>query len=373
MERPVLEEHDVMRVVFDAYGMRVTKQMFLDSYDDVNILVHVSDLSTNENIVKVSPNGYVFKVLNTVDSKREEFVDVMHGAIECVARAEIVTSRPVLTKDGRQYILQRFPNKTGETKEFLVRLFEFVPGETLDNKPYTADLCFQVGMMAAKIDRALKDFYPDALKCHTRHWNLREVGDLGSLVDVIDDGEDRKLIRDVIREFKTNVLENSQLQRGAIHGDLNEGNIIVRRRETQDGTLSTTPSEYGVIGVLDFGDLVYEYHVFEISITMAYMMIESKHGLDPLDAGGHVLAGYLSVFDLNGADTKVIKECIAARLAQSFTYGALEHKKNPSNTYCLKTADRGWPVLRKLWSMSKKELFGHWNEILKCYDIKSLV
>ncbi|WAR21909.1 HYKK-like protein [Mya arenaria] len=281
MERPVLEEHDVMRVVFDAYGMRVTKQMFLDSYDDVNILVHVSDLSTNENIVKVSPNGYVFKVLNTVDSKREEFV--------------------------------------GETKEFLVRLFEFVPGETLDNKPYTADLCFQVGMMAAKIDRALK------------------------------------------------------LQRGAIHGDLNEGNIIVRRRETQDGTLSTTPSEYGVIGVLDFGDLVYEYHVFEISITMAYMMIESKHGLDPLDAGGHVLAGYLSVFDLNGADTKVIKECIAARLAQSFTYGALEHKKNPSNTYCLKTADRGWPVLRKLWSMSKKELFGHWNEILKCYDIKSLV
>ena len=39
---------------------------------------------------------------------------------------------------------------------FLVRLFQFVPGDILDGKAYTAELCFEVGHLAGKLSNALK-------------------------------------------------------------------------------------------------------------------------------------------------------------------------------------------------------------------------
>jgi len=159
-----------------------------------------------------------------------------------------------------------------------------------------------------------------------------------------------------------------------VHGDLNEGNIIVQKSVSSKAIsnpndVKDSNLHYDVIGVLDFGDLVHEYLVYEIGITMAYMMIESKDGLDPLEAGGHVLAGYLHDLDLLDIDRDVTKECVCARLAQSLLYGAMEHKKNPDNQYCLKTSVRGWPLLRLIWGLSKNTLYEKWNAIITSYGI----
>ena len=72
---------------------------------------------------------------------------------------------------------------------------------------------------------------------------------------------------------------------GVIHGDYNEQNIIVRdveERDEMDG--------YKISGIIDFGDMQRSCYVFEVAITIMYMMVESKI-VDPLEVGGHVLAG----------------------------------------------------------------------------------
>lgn len=153
---------------------------------------------------------------------------------------------------------------------------------------------------------------------------------------------------------------------GAVHADLNEGNIIVQAAET--ATQNGSSMEYHVKGVLDFGDLVKEYVLYDISIAIAYMMIESGT-LDPIEVAGHTLAGYIKEFNLPAPDCNVLKECICARMAQSFTYGSYEHMLDPSNTYCLKTSIKGWPILWQMWKLSKQELYSKWMKIMHSYSL----
>lgn len=157
---------------------------------------------------------------------------------------------------------------------------------------------------------------------------------------------------------------------GAIHADLNEGNIIVQRSVTPRGqnTDNLVHAEYHVHGVLDFGDLVNEFLVYEIAIAMAYMMMESKT-LDHIDVAGHTLAGYIAELQLPSVDCNVLKECVCARMVQSFTYGAHTYKLDPSNTYCLNTSKKGWPLLRNLWTVPKPELYAKWKHILQSYSL----
>ena len=74
MERALLTEGDVCQLVQRLYGLQTIKQTALASYDDVNIQVNVKSTSTNKFIREVSEDGYVLKVLNTLDSKKVNFV-----------------------------------------------------------------------------------------------------------------------------------------------------------------------------------------------------------------------------------------------------------------------------------------------------------
>lgn len=162
--------------------------------------------------------------------------------------------------------------------------------------------------------------------------------------------------------FRTHVVCAVFSLPGVIHGDLNEGNILVSEKPDQPGL-------YNLCGVLDFGDLVDEFVVFEVSIAMTYIMLESNHGLDPMEAGGHVLAGYISKMPLPPVDCCVLQECIAARLAQSLTYGAYAHQQDATNTYCLQTSKTGWALLRRFWATPKHTVYQTWRAILKQYDL----
>ena len=48
---------------------------------------------------------------------------------------------------------------------------------------------------------------------------------------------------------------------------------------------------YHVSGVIDFGDIHQNFYIFELAIAVCYMMLESG-SMSPLDAAGHVIAGY---------------------------------------------------------------------------------
>ena len=165
-----------------------------------------------------------------------------------------------------------------------------------------------------------------------------------------------------------------------IHGDLNDQNLLVKPvsnidvnqvtvSESVSGSKQITSAEvFSVLGVLDFGDSVYKYHVFDIAIAIMYMMIQND-SMDLVDVGGVTLSGYLSEQHLSSTDLSVLKDCVCGRFAQSLVYGAYQHKMDPSNTYVLQTASKGWPLLRQLWQMPKKSLYTKWQMILNTYRV----
>ena len=126
--------------------------------------------------------------------------------------------------------------------------------------------------------------------------------------------------------------------------------------------------QYDIHAVIDFGESADSYYVFEIAIAIMYMMVESSV-IDPMKVGGHVLAGYLSQQPLTDVEFDSLKVCVAGRYAQSLVMGAYSYSLDPGNEYLLVTAKNGWPQLKRLWDVSREELYKQWKKTIQAYNL----
>ncbi|KAF3834659.1 hypothetical protein F7725_027217 [Dissostichus mawsoni] len=152
------------------------------------------------------------------------------------------------------------------------------------------------------------------------------------------------------RAFKSYVLPKiGSFQKGIIHGDTNDKNIIV----TPVGN-----GRHEVSGVLDFSSLMNDCYVFELAATIAYMMLENP---SPLDVGGAILTGWESIMVLNEDERECLYLLVLGPLCQSLVYGRENLKKYPDNKdYLLVTAKNGTRILTQMWEMGKKEVERKW-------------
>lgn len=138
---------------------------------------------------------------------------------------------------------------------------------------------------------------------------------------------------------------------GINHGDLNDHNILVE----WDG-----PSRYKISGIVDFGDMSSGYFIFELAISMMYMMIESRN---PLEVGGPLIAGFESVFPLNSDERDALYTLVLSRFCQSLVYAHSAVLQQPENEeYLMITARNGLRLLKVLWEKGKEEIEQVWFE-----------
>ena len=152
----------------------------------------------------------------------------------------------------------------------------------------------------------------------------------------------------------------SLISLGVVHADFNEQNILVEQEMTSSGVVTSRIS-----AVIDFGDALDSFYVFEIATTIMYMMDNAN--IDSLMTGGHVLAGYLSEHDLNALELGALKSCVCARFVQSLVLGAYTYSLDPNNDYVLGTTTNGWSLLSRLYSTPKNEICDMWNDIRNDY------
>ena len=152
---------------------------------------------------------------------------------------------------------------------------------------------------------------------------------------------------------------------GVIHGDINEQNIIVKEKPGQDDK-DPANKDYYINGVIDHGDARISCYVFEVAITICHMMTEGEV-IDPIDCGGHVLAGYLTEMELNDLEREVLKECVAGRFITFLVMGAYTYLRDPGNEYALVGTAIGWSRLQCLWDTPKDELYRRWESVIESY------
>ncbi|XP_067656808.1 hydroxylysine kinase-like isoform X2 [Haliotis asinina] len=359
-EKPSLTVPSIGAILARHYGVCMLSCQKLNGYEDYNFRIKVE--STGNNGKEACCHGYTFKVLNKRNSQNTKYIEAQHEMMSLVYGSGILTPRVLPTLSGHLYLTVNLPVEGSEDIDapYLVRLFEYVPGTIIQSVPLTPGLCYKVGVVAGRVDTALKGFdHPGFHGNEVDIWHLNNVTLILGLLHVVDDRGDREMISDVIKAFESRVLEHlDEFQQGITHGDFNDGNILVTQATDDDRWKDV----HDVSAILDYGDSAYQPYIFEVAIAMTYMSVLSD-SIPPQTASGYVLAGYLTQNDLSDREIDVLKICVCARIAQSLVIGVYTYHVDPSNDYTLTTAKEGWPRLRQLWKMDTEELVSEWRNI----------
>ncbi|XP_061398197.1 hydroxylysine kinase [Musca vetustissima] len=326
---PIEQVESLLRRLF---GITIGEIKELISYDDRNYYIKEDPNIKNPLIASHCPHGYVLKILNALDSKKEDFVDAQNQLMLYLSK-HLQCPRPVANVNGKLYSVENIGGV-----QHIVRLLEFVPGKMFHEVPITNYLLYQSGEYLAKVVKALKNFNHDAYESHTSTWQLQSVPQIKKFLYVLEDHSRKALIEEVIEAFESNVLAKlDTFEMQIIHGDFNEQNVIVEQ--------CSNGQDYKVKGIIDFGDTNKSPILFEIGIALTYMLLQAKN----LESGGIFLAGFETMLPISAEIKSYLKYCVAARLAQSLVLGAYTHSLHPSNEYVLVTQEQGWKLIEELW------------------------
>ncbi|XP_036047766.1 hydroxylysine kinase isoform X2 [Onychomys torridus] len=310
------------------------------------------------------PVDYVLKISNTESSQIPDLIEMQNHIIMFLREAGFPTASVCRTKGDNTISLVSIDSGS-ETKSYLVRMLTYLPGRPIAEVAISHQQLYEIGRLAAQLDKALEKFHHPKLNLLHREnfiWNLKNVPLLEKYMDALSQNQNREIVEQVIQLFKEEVMTKLSHFRECInHGDLNDHNILVDSSKSASGD-----AVYQVSGILDFGDMSYGYYVFEVAITIMYMMIES---LNPIQVGGHVLAGFESVIPLTAVERSALFLLVCGRFSQSLVMAEHSCRLYPENKdYLMITAKTGWKHLQQMFDMGQKAVEQIWFETAKSYE-----
>ena len=145
--KPCMDKNIAINWAQKIYGLKAINVKEFNSYDDRNYYFHVdpdADIG-NEHLRKsdISPDGYILKVTNILDSKDPDFTEAQNKMILHMANADLAVPIPIKNKNGglmsyEEIEVEKKGNDwasnnesiDGPTKvnKHLVRLLKFIPG-----------------------------------------------------------------------------------------------------------------------------------------------------------------------------------------------------------------------------------------------------
>lgn len=231
-------------------------------------------------------------------------------------------------------------------RRHVLRVLVFIPGLVFEKVPVTPELMKKVGTATARLDKALEEFSHPAYDNRNFLWELSSVPQLREFLSALDDESDQAFVDKIISTFEQQVLSVlNTLDRGLIHGDINENNMLV------------SPDEKELVAIIDFGDSNKSNYIFELAICLCYMITQSKS----IEMAKHVIEGYQEVRELPRKEKEILKLSVSARLAQSLVLGSYSHRNEPENHYLIRQHEAKWELLKKLWSTSDHEIMSIWG------------
>lgn len=293
---PRLTLRDAEHLARSLFGVAATATP-LSSERDQNFL-----LRTSEGV------GFVLKVANATE--RREMLEAENGVMRQLAGTGL-TPRLVPTRDGQDIAQQGV---------HFVRLITALDGTALGDTPRQSDaLLRDLGRAVAAIDRALEAFHHPALD-RTFHWDLATAPSvIAERLPLVTDAAAREMVERVVAIHREHVAPRlAGFRRSAIHGDVNDYNVLVDRRAQ------------AITGIVDFGDMVVSHTVNDVAIAMAYASLGKA---DPLAAAAQVAAGYHAANPLTEDEIAALHGLMLLRLGLSVCVAAAQQAERPEQEY----------------------------------------
>lgn len=325
LTRPRFTAEEACAIIAASYGL-LGSAVELPSERDQNF--HFSEAgSAREFILKISSSAEKREILefqmSAIEHLRREAPEIAWPSIQKTRAGE-----PIITAD------------PSGSRHF-VRLLSYLPGRFFARvKPHKDELLQSLGSFLGRMDKALLSFRHPAMERELK-WDLKKaLVTLARLLPQVQGKAERELVRHFMGLFKEQAVPIlAELRMSVIHNDANDYNVIVGH-----ASAGVEDRFIKVVGIIDFGDMLYGYTVGELAVGAAYAMMGKK---DPLAAAAALVSAYHRVLPLSDIEVQVLYHLVALRLCLSVAISAEQKKQEKENEYLTISEKPAWALLRE--------------------------
>lgn len=349
-----VDEEFTKNLVEKIYGFIVIQILKLNGYDDLNFHIRAVT-SIGEGSKTDECRNFILKFINWRDLENAEFFNEYSNVLIHLGKEGIPCPQPIKNRND-QYFYYWIDNSKGNgvrnnksVRRHLIILLTYLPGQLLQDFRCDWNISFVLGRLVSKLHNKLQVFNDSQVLKRTEYpWSLQAVPNIKHLLNVISlDEEKCKLVLNTVTQFENGVLSKmDEFEKGVIHNDINDANILVRRVPDDKSFI------LDIVGVIDFSDMLYSSYLFDIAIAVAYLFLNNPDDCDNLVKG--FLQGY-ERRQLTDLELYSLKNCICARLCQSLIMGLHAYSIRSNYQYLLTTQKIGWTLLNKFFNMDNEE------------------
>jgi Ser/Thr protein kinase RdoA (MazF antagonist)/murein DD-endopeptidase MepM/ murein hydrolase activator NlpD len=216
--------------------------------------------------------------------------------------------------------------KSSSGEAHFLRLVTYLIGTPLGNvKRHSPELLQDLGFKLGQVTWALQSFDHPAFH-RVFYWDLVNGPDIIEKYEgLVKEVELRKLIQQFRTHFEEHVTPLLPvLRRSVTHNDANNFNLLA------GGGDDLYSRNQNIVGLIDFGDMVYSYAIGDLAVAIAYAILDEP---DPLAVAAQIIKGYHAAFPITEDELAALFGLVTMRLCMSVCIGADQQSRQPENEY----------------------------------------
>ena len=192
----------------------------------------------------------------------------------------------------------------------------------------------------------IQDFIHPAIDSYVNEcWDLQHFTSLKKYIPFLTTEQKKITANTIMKLYECHIQPLlGSLKKGVIHGDLNGRNIIVQQ-QADSGRIE-------IAGLIDFGDCVNSYYLFELTTLVCYTMMGKEY---PLQYIAPLIQGYHMELRLSHSELDCLYYAVLALLCTSAVKGEYNASIEPDNMHIQQDISNAWNLISFLLEMSKND------------------
>ena len=320
---PIIDRELLYKWLYGNYNFlnsKIISSIKLQSERDYNLKI----LTENNEI-------FVVKISNPLE--KYDILSLQDNMLNHLSKSKIKNLIPTaLHKQIKKY-------KDNKNRDCFVRILSFIEGDIFANNQNNEILCKNFAKFLGYLSLSLKNF--DHPAAHREFvWNSVNIEWIKNELGLFSDESKKNIIKIVINSYESIVKNKlNKMRYSVIHGDANNFNVI---------SLNDN-----IIGLLDYGDTIYAPTVCELTVGLAYSLMNTNNILEKCC---YMVDSFQTIFPLNKHEIESISVLVASRLTLTVIMAAKQKKKYPNNKYLSISENDAWDLLFKLNDINLNKL-----------------
>jgi 4-aminobutyrate aminotransferase-like enzyme/Ser/Thr protein kinase RdoA (MazF antagonist) len=296
--------------------------VFAQRFYSLNVQASPLPSERDQNFLLQADNGdqFVLKIANATEERA--MLEAQNQVMRHLANYIQFCPRVIPTVSGEEIITVKSANGEG----YFLRLVTFLIGTPLGNvKRHSPELLQDLGFKLGQVTEALRDFDHPAFH-RDFYWDLANGLNIIDKYEALIQGPElHQQIQQLRIQFERYVTPLLPLLRRSVtHNDANDFNLLA------GGEDDLYSRNQNIVGLIDFGDMVYSYAISDLAVAIAYAILDKP---DPLTVAAQIVKGYHAACTISEDELAALFGLVTMRLCMSACIASDQQSHRPDNEY----------------------------------------